>query len=86
MYDIVSWSEKNIQLTSNLEDCESRNNELENILREYEAKKVKQEQMVLQDQIGSLREELGTRKCYVEAANRNSTTNNDHKKRSQCTD
>jgi FtsZ-binding cell division protein ZapB len=86
MYDIVSLSEKNIQLTSNLEDCESRNNELENILREYEAKKVKQEQMVLQDQIGSLREELGTRKCYVEAANRNSTTNNDRKKRSQCTD
>jgi hypothetical protein len=75
-----------------LEDCESRNNALENILREYEAKKVKQEelhttqQMVLQDQIGSLREELGTRKCYVEAANRNSTTNNDRKKRSQCTD
>jgi FtsZ-binding cell division protein ZapB len=73
MYDIVSLSEKNIQLTSNLEDCESRNNELENILREYEAKKVKQEQMVLQDQIGSLREELGTRKHYVEAAIRNLT-------------
>jgi hypothetical protein len=75
-----------------LEDCESRNNALENILREYEAKKVKQEelhttqQMVLQDQIGSLREELGTRKRDVEAINRKSTINNDRKKRSQCID
>jgi chromosome segregation ATPase len=75
-YDIASLSEMNLQLISKLEKCESRNNELENKLRQYEAEKLKQEelhatqQMVLQDEISSLREELCRRKHDVEAANK----------------
>ncbi|KAK2407212.1 protein NETWORKED 4B [Trifolium repens] len=66
--DIASLSEMNLQLTSKLEKCESRNHELENKLRQYEAEKLKQEelhatqQMVLHDEISSLREELCQRK------------------------
>jgi len=69
-------SEIKIQLISELEDYESRNSELENKLREYEAEKMKQEelnatqQMVLKNEISSLREELGRRKHDVEASNK----------------
>jgi chromosome segregation ATPase len=75
-YDIASLSEMNLQLISKLEKCESRNNELENKLRQYEAEKLKQEelhatqQMVLQDEISSLREELCQRKHDIEASNK----------------
>jgi len=67
-------SEMEKQLTSKLEDCESRNSELENKLRQYEAEKMKNEelnatqQMALEDTICYLREELGQRKHDVEAA------------------
>jgi len=75
---IKKWSckmsEMEKQLTSKLEDCESRNSTLENKLRQYEAEKVKIEelnatqQMALEDEICYLREELGQRKHDVEAA------------------
>jgi len=74
-FDIASLSKMKIQLTSKLEFCESINKELENKLRKYEAEKLKQEemhatqQMVLQDEISSLRE-LGQRIHDIEDANR----------------
>ncbi|RHN40079.1 hypothetical protein MtrunA17_Chr8g0350851 [Medicago truncatula] len=67
-------SEMKKQLTSKLEDCESRNSELENKLRQYEAEKMKNEelnatqQMALEDTICYLREELGQRKHEIEAS------------------
>jgi len=74
-FDIASLSKMKIQLTSKLEYCESINKELENKLRKYEAEKLKQEemhatqQMVLQDEISSLKE-LGQRIHDIEDANR----------------
>ncbi|RHN40080.1 hypothetical protein MtrunA17_Chr8g0350861 [Medicago truncatula] len=69
-------SEMKIQLISKLDDYESRNSELENKLRQYEAEKMKQEelnatqQMILHNEISSLREDLGQRKHDVEGANK----------------
>ncbi|RHN69790.1 putative nascent polypeptide-associated complex subunit alpha [Medicago truncatula] len=73
-FDIASLSKMKIQLTSKLEYCESINKELENKLRKYEAENLKQEmhatqQMVLQDEISSLRE-LGQRIHDIEDTNR----------------
>jgi chromosome segregation ATPase len=75
-FNIDSLLSTKIQLTSKLEDCESRNKELENKLRQHEAEILKQEellatrQMVLQDEISSVREELGQRMHDVEAVNK----------------
>lgn len=74
--DIVSLSEMKIQLTSRLVEWESRSNELEDKLRQYEAEKLKQEElhatqeMVLQGEISSLKEELGQRRHDIEAVNK----------------
>ena len=75
-FNIASLSNMKIQLTSKLEDCESRNKELENKLRQYEAEKLKQEelhdtqQMILQDEVNSLREELGQKMDTIETVNK----------------
>jgi len=75
-FNIESLLNTKMQLTSKLEDCESRNKELENKLRQHEAEISKQEellatrQMVLQDEISSVREELGQRMHDVEAVNK----------------
>ncbi|XP_061356059.1 protein NETWORKED 4B [Gastrolobium bilobum] len=73
--DFVSLSEVKIQLGSRLEEWESRSNALENKLRQFEAEKLKLEelhasqQMVLQGEISCLKEELGLRRHDVEAVN-----------------
>lgn len=75
-FNIACLSNMKIQLTSKLEDCESRNKELENKLRQYEAEKLKQEelhatqQMTLQDEVNSLREEVDQKMHTIEAVNR----------------
>jgi len=75
-FNIASLSNMKIQLISKLEDCESRNKELENKLSQYEAEKLKQEelhatqQMTLQDEVNSLREELEQKMHNIEAVNR----------------
>jgi len=75
-FNIESLLKIKLQLTSKLEDCEFRNKELENKLKQYEAEILKKEellatrQMVLQDEISSLREELGQRMHDVEAVNK----------------
>ncbi|PNX84364.1 hypothetical protein L195_g040424 [Trifolium pratense] len=66
----------NMELTSKLEDCNSRNKKLENKLRQYEAEKLNQEELhgtqkiVLQDEIMSLRQELEQRMDDVEATDK----------------
>ncbi|GAU46465.1 hypothetical protein TSUD_402320 [Trifolium subterraneum] len=73
--DISNLSKMKIELTSKLEDCDSRNKELENKLRQYEAEKLNQEELhatqkiVLQDEIMSLRQELEQRMDDGEATN-----------------
>jgi chromosome segregation ATPase len=63
------------ELTSKLEDCDSRNKELENKLSQYEAEKMKQEELHaakqkrLQDGIISLVEDYGQRMIELEKAN-----------------
>jgi chromosome segregation ATPase len=63
------------ELTSKLEDCDSRNKELENKLSQYEAEKMKQEELHaakqkrLQDGIISLVEDYGQRMIELERAN-----------------
>ncbi|PNX70161.1 hypothetical protein L195_g057151, partial [Trifolium pratense] len=75
-FDIASLSKMNMELTSKLEDCNSRNKKLENKLRQYEAEKLNQEELhgtqkiVLQDEIMSLRQELEQRMDDVEATDK----------------
>ncbi|XP_012571909.1 uncharacterized protein [Cicer arietinum] len=74
--DIESLSDMKMNLNSKLKDSGSRNIELENKLRKCEAEKMEQEklhesqQIVLQDDIRSLREELNQRRNDVEAVNK----------------
>ncbi|CAJ2641745.1 unnamed protein product [Trifolium pratense] len=63
------WTKRNIVLTSKLEDCQSRNKELENKLNRDRDAKVAQEK-VLEEEINCLREELGKKMHLVEAANK----------------
>ncbi|CAJ2641741.1 unnamed protein product [Trifolium pratense] len=75
-FDIASLSKMNMELTSKLEDCNSRNKKLENKLRQYEAEKLNQEELhgtqkiVLQDEIISLRQELEQRMDDAEATDK----------------
>ncbi|CAJ1974533.1 unnamed protein product [Sphenostylis stenocarpa] len=74
--DIARLSEENIQLDSRLEEYESRSNMLENKSRQFEAEKLKieellvSEQMALQGEINCLKEELDQRRHDVEAVNK----------------
>ncbi|GAU50439.1 hypothetical protein TSUD_409490 [Trifolium subterraneum] len=74
-FDIASLSKQNIELTSKLENCNSRNKELGKKLKQYEAEKLNQlelhaTQIVLQDEIVSLRQELKQRMDDAEATNK----------------
>ncbi|GAU50440.1 hypothetical protein TSUD_409500 [Trifolium subterraneum] len=74
-FDIASLSKQNIELTSKLEGCDSRNKELVKKLKQYEAEKLNQlelhaTQIVLQDEIMSLRQELKQRMDDAEATNK----------------
>ncbi|CAI8606798.1 unnamed protein product [Vicia faba] len=72
-FAIASLLKKKIELTSTLANCVFRNKELENKLRQYEAEKLKQEelhatqQVVLQNENNYLWEELGKRTEDIEA-------------------
>ncbi|CAI8606800.1 unnamed protein product [Vicia faba] len=72
-FAIASLLKTKIELTSTLANCVFRNKELENKLRQYEAEKLKQEelqvtqQVVLQDENNYLWEELGKRTEDIEA-------------------
>ncbi|XP_045820082.1 CAP-Gly domain-containing linker protein 1-like [Trifolium pratense] len=68
-FDIADISKLNMELTSKLKDCQSRNKELENKLSRDRDAKVAQE-MVLEEEINCLREELGQKMHLVEAANK----------------
>lgn len=74
--DIASLSEIKTQLTSTLEEWESRSHLLANKLRRCEAEHLEQEelyatqQMVMQGEISSLKEELHQRRHDVEAVNK----------------
>ncbi|XP_057458993.1 protein NETWORKED 4B-like isoform X2 [Lotus japonicus] len=73
---IVSLTEVKMQLNSRLKEWESRSNELEIKLSIYEAEKLKQvelhasQQRALQDEISSLKEELGLRSHEIEGVNK----------------
>ncbi|PNX55540.1 hypothetical protein L195_g049169, partial [Trifolium pratense] len=74
-FDIAILSKRKTELTFKLEDCDSRNKELENKLKQYEAEKLNQlelhaTQIVLQDEIISLRQELQQRMDDAEATNK----------------
>ncbi|XP_058722472.1 protein NETWORKED 4B-like [Vicia villosa] len=74
--DITSLSELKMDLTSKLEELERRHNSLENKLRQGEAENLEQkelyatQQLVIQSQISSLKEELRQRKDDVETVNK----------------
>jgi chromosome segregation ATPase len=74
--EIVSLSEMKIDLTSRLEEWECRSNLLEKKLRQFETENLEQEelyatqQMVMQGEISSLKEELSQRRHEVEAVNK----------------
>ncbi|KAH1255518.1 Protein NETWORKED 4A [Glycine max] len=74
--EIAHLSEENKQLGSRLEEYKSRSNIFENKSRQFEAEKLKLEellatqQMVLQGEISCLKEELDQRRHDVEAVNK----------------
>ncbi|XP_045792643.1 protein NETWORKED 4B-like [Trifolium pratense] len=74
--EIVSLSEMKIDLTSRLEEWECRCNLLEKKLRQCETENLEQEelyatqQIVMQGEISSLKEELSQRRHEVEAVNK----------------
>ncbi|KAK2390950.1 hypothetical protein P8452_28143 [Trifolium repens] len=65
-FDIASLSKMKIELTSKLEDCQSRNKELENKLsRDRDA--IVEKEMVLEEEMNCLKEELSQNLHLVEA-------------------